>query len=239
MNINTIKYKGYDINYYHRKDLVALAKNIIDRDDLIVEEEYRNSDRSVVRKIKYNNEKLILKESKNEKRAIIKKIGSYFSKGESLITLININSFLDKRVKLYEPYVAIQSRKNGFIDESYLVTNFISDREARDPKYFNEVCNLIKLLHENGKAHGDTKLDNFLIDNDNNVVIIDTRLRGVGLLNLRKYYDYLNIKNDIKNVEEYIEIKKTISYYLALFILNFKKTNFFKLIRALRKKLKR
>ena len=226
MGVNKIIYKGYQINYYYRDDLLDLAKKIIDGDILEVNSEYRNSDRAVVRSIMYNDEKLILKESKNERKTI-KKMISYFSKGEALITLINVNSFLDKNVFLYRPYVSIQKRNLGVIVKSYLITNFISNEEARNPEYFRNVCETINILHKNKKSHGDAKLDNFLIDENGNVVVIDTRLRGMGFLNVRKYYDYLNIKYDIKNADEYMRISKTPVYYFAFFVINFKKTKLF------------
>ena len=235
MGVNKIIYKGYQINYYYRDDLLDLAKKIIDGDILEVNSEYRNSDRAVVRSIMYNDEKLILKESKNERKTI-KKMISYFSKGEALITLINVNSFLDKNVFLYRPYVSIQKRNLGVIVKSYLITNFISNEEARNPEYFRNVCETINILHKNKKSHGDAKLDNFLIDENGNVVVIDTRLRGMGFLNVRKYYDYLNIKYDIKNADEYMRISKTPVYYFAFFVINFKKTKLFLKIRKLRKR---
>ena len=44
MGVNKIIYKGYQINYYYRDDLLDLAKKIIDGDILEVNSEYRNSD---------------------------------------------------------------------------------------------------------------------------------------------------------------------------------------------------
>ena len=59
MGVNKIIYKGYQINYYYRDDLLDLAKKIKKKKKKEINTKYRNSDRAVVRSIMYNDEKLI------------------------------------------------------------------------------------------------------------------------------------------------------------------------------------
>ncbi|MGL4671549.1 MAG: lipopolysaccharide core heptose(II) kinase RfaY [Cetobacterium sp.] len=220
-------YKGYSI-YGTSEKYIVMGKDIIDKKYLI-EDTYKNDKRSLVLKIKWKNKSHILKSPLNESRRFLKKVKTLFKKSEVLTTLINID-FLRKNglEELYIPYLAIEKRKNGMIEESYIVTEFIEGKVIKnyiDFKLFEKevIVRALEKVHKKGIYHGDANHGNFIFT-DFGLRIIDTTGKKECFSNYKKNYDFITLDDCIKDVERFHEYKKyELSYWFALGIKKFKK----------------
>ncbi|MGL6098575.1 MAG: lipopolysaccharide core heptose(II) kinase RfaY, partial [Fusobacteriaceae bacterium] len=142
-------YKGYSI-YFFKEKYRILAEEIIDK-KYRIKETYKNDNRSLVLKIELKSENYILKSPINEGKRFLKRIKTLIKKSEVLRTLENINSLRNKGLKeLYTPYLAIEKRKYGLIEESYVLTEYIDGKIIKKFTDFsdNEKKELVKTLEK-------------------------------------------------------------------------------------------
>ncbi|MDY5794276.1 MAG: lipopolysaccharide biosynthesis protein [Fusobacterium gastrosuis] len=232
----SFKYKGMDIcyfdNYYLNIGVKIIDKNYIELKRI------KDTKRNCVSLIKINDKKYIYKEPRNEFRIPQRKILTFFKKGEALNTLININKIRELyKVKNYvKPYLVIIKRENGLIDFSAILTEYIEN--GRDAKYsdLDKIIFKMQEIHELGYYHGDFNPTNFLINKNNEIKILDTQAKKMGITKYRAHYDMLTMQ------ENYINMKypysKTPSYFLALAVKKFKRLKWVSWIKEKKKKLR-
>lgn len=220
-------YKDYSI-YGISKEYITMGKDIIDK-KYSIEDTYKNDKRSLVLKIKWENKSYILKSPLNEGSRVLKKVKTLFKKSEVLTTLINIDSLRKNGLEeLYIPYLAIEKRRNGMIEESYIVTEFIEGKVIRDYLDFRLsekeiIVRGLEKVHQKGIYHGDANHGNFIFT-DFGLRIIDTTGKKEYFSNYKKNYDFITLDDCINDVTRFHKYKKyELSYWLALGIKKFKK----------------
>jgi len=155
-----------------------------------------------------------------------------FKKGEALTTLININKIMDE-LKISEyvrPLLAINRRKHGMIDFSFLVLEKVKGDSNVDKIALIE---LIKKIHRNKIYHGDFNPSNFIFTK-NGIKIIDTQGKKMSFGNYRAHYDILTMKMDTYPDLKY-PYKKNLFYYIALAVKKMKRLKFVEKIKEKKK----
>ena len=214
-------YKGFNIFSYDSKN-IEIGKKILDN-NYKTEIVFKDSKRSTVSEIKIDNNSYILKRIGNETIIPQRKLMTLFKKGEALTTLININKIMDE-LKISEyvrPLLAINRRKHGMIDFSFLVLEKVKGDSNVDKIALIE---LIKKIHRNKIYHGDFNPSNFIFTK-NGIKIIDTQGKKMSFGNYRAHYDILTMKMDTYPDLKY-PYKKNLFYYIALAVKKMKKLKF-------------
>ena len=223
-------YKGFNIFSYDSKN-IEIGKKILDN-NYKTEIVFKDSKRSTVSEIKIDNNSYILKRIGNETIIPQRKLMTLFKKGEALTTLININKIMDE-LKISEyvrPLLAINRRKHGMIDFSFLVLEKVKGDSNVDKIALIE---LIKKIHRNKIYHGDFNPSNFIFTK-NGIKIIDTQGKKMCFGNYRAHYDILTMKMDTYPDLKY-PYKKNLFYYIALAV---KKMKRLKLVEKIKEKKK-
>ncbi|PID66564.1 MAG: lipopolysaccharide biosynthesis protein, partial [Fusobacteriales bacterium] len=137
------------------------------------------------------------------------------------------------------PLLAIVRRKNKMINYSCILFEYSSGKEVCDEteKYIELVIKKMIEIHKLGYYHGDFKPGNFLVENNNKIVIIDSQGKKMKFMKYRAHYDMLTMKMDSYS-EMIYPYKKDFSYYLALIIKKLKKLKFVKRIKEKKAKLR-
>ena len=211
-------YKGFNIFSYDSKN-IEIGKKILDN-NYKTEIVFKDSKRSTVSEIKIDNNSYILKRIGNETIIPQRKLMTLFKKGEALTTLININKIMDE-LKISEyvrPLLAINRRKHGMIDFSFLVLEKVKGDSNVDKIALIE---LIKKIHRNKIYHGDFNPSNFIFTK-NGIKIIDTQGKKMSFGNYRAHYDILTMKMDTYPDLKY-PYKKNLFYYIALAVKKMKR----------------
>ena len=223
-------YKGFNIFSYDSKN-IEIGKKILDN-NYETEIVFKDSKRSTVSEIKIDNNSYILKRIGNETIIPQRKLMTLFKKGEALTTLININKIMDE-LKISEyvrPLLAINRRKHGMIDFSFLVLEKVKGDSNVDKIALIE---LIKKIHRNKIYHGDFNPSNFIFTK-NGIKIIDTQGKKMSFGNYRAHYDILTMKMDTYPDLKY-PYKKNLFYYIALAVKKMKRLKFVEKIKEKKK----
>ncbi len=223
-------YKGFNIFSYDSKN-IEIGKKILDN-NYKTEIVFKDSKRSTVSEIKIDNNSYILKRIGNETIIPQRKLMTLFKKGEALTTLININKIMDE-LKISEyvrPLLAINRRKHGMIDFSFLVLEKVKGDSNVDKIALIE---LIKKIHRNKIYHGDFNPSNFIFTK-NGIKIIDTQGKKMSFGNYRAHYDILTMKMDTYPDLKY-PYKKNLFYYIAPAVKKMKRLKFVEKIKEKKK----
>lgn len=213
MTNNVIKesFDGKNIFYFDKKYKEILKKIL--NCDYITEEEYKNDNRTYVAKIKADGKNYILKKIYTTKK--IKKILSFFKKGEALSTLLNINEAVENGIlELAKPLGAMTERKNGFIVNEMFLMEYCDGRRINGEKEYLRTLKILDKIYSLRRFHGDCNPANFYYM-DGKIVILDTKLKKMIFGDYRKHYDILTLMKYIKIEYPY---KKNIFYYFAYLV---------------------
>ncbi|MGL5278836.1 MAG: lipopolysaccharide core heptose(II) kinase RfaY [Cetobacterium sp.] len=222
---------GYTLYAYEEKYL-RVGEKILNEEYNILKE-YKNTLRNYVVVIEVDKEKYVLKSPRNEHRIIQRKIGTLLKDGEVLTTLKNINRLTKEGLNIFaQPYLAVVKRKNGFIQESFIVMEYV---EGIDEKNKDLAIEYTKKMHEKKIYHGDCNPANFVITGKKSLKVIDTQAKKMFFGKYRAHYDMLTMKMDSYK-EVIYPYKKDCWYYMALGMKQFKKSKVIKNIKDFRKR---
>lgn len=235
------RYNNFDI-YAKELEKIKLGKRIIEKKYQILEE-YKNTSRNYVAKIKIDDKMYILKSPKSETVIPQRKIQTLFKNGEALNSFINIANWQRQGVEYFvEPLIAIVKR-SIFIKESYLLMEYYENKGIRTKKDIDEIIEIIKKLHKKGIYHGDLNTSNFL-KTEKGIKIIDTQAKREKIWWFKRAYDILTLKNDLLviecgyNVDENYRVPRGVGYLFAYSLKNIKKIGWIRKIRGIKVKLR-
>lgn len=236
MNIIEKKYNGKSV-YYFDEYYYRIAIKLLNNEYKEIKK-IKDTKRNLVSLIEIEGIKYIYKEPRNEFRIPQRQFMTFFKKGEALNTLININKMIEE-YNIYDyvrPYLAIVKRSKNFINFSAILFEYIADGEELFDKDLEILVKRMQTIHDLGYYHGDFNPTNFLINKNNEIKILDTQAKKVGITKYRAHYDMLTMQ------ENYINMKypysKTPSYFLALAVKKFKRLKWVSWIKEKKKKLR-
>lgn len=201
--------------FYAEDGKIQLLHKIIEG-DYKVHAEYKNDNRTYVAKISRDGNFYILKIF--YPRTALKKFMTRIKKGESLKTLENVTIFREKGFKELVPCIgSVEERENGMIKKEYLLMEFCEGRKPKTPEDFKKVMEMLVKFASYGRYHGDCNPGNFIIDKDENIHIIDTKLKKMCFGDYRKHFDFMVLRKHLPMKVEY-PYSKNIFYYFAYFV---------------------
>lgn len=209
------KKEGKRIFYAENENGMNLLCKMMEK-DYKVHEEYKNDTRTYVAKISIEGKFYILKIF--YPRTTLKKILTIIKKGESLQTFTNVCKFRKKGFYELVPCIgAVEERKNGFINKEFLLMEFCEGRRPRTTEDFEKIMKILLKFACYGRYHGDCNPGNFIINEDEEISIIDTKLKKMYFGNYRKHFDFMVLRKHFSAKLEYPYVKN-IFYYFAYFI---------------------
>ena len=242
--IKEMRYGEYNLYYCEEcPQMLELGKDIVDKKELNIFQEFKVTQRNYVVGIEYSNEKYILKIPRNEQRIPQRKVQTLFKKGEAVTTLLNINNLIEMGFEEFSrPLLAGVRRKRGMIEESFLVMEYEEGRRI-EVKDIEKVVEFGKKLHRVGHYHGDFNVSNFIMVGDK-LKVIDTQGKKYSFGSYRKHYETLTFANDNFINEQKLDglklfnYQKDFWYYLAYFVKNFKNNGVMMKFRECKRKLR-
>ena len=206
--------------YAYDEEYLELGKDVLNEDYREIKK-IKDTKRNYVVLIEWRGKEYVLKAPRNEFRIPQRKFFTLFKRGESLNTLININTLIEKYgfFELAKPLLALNRRKFGFIVESYFVMEYFSGKANIGS--MEKIIETGKKLHSLGRYHGDFNPSNFLFE-DGEIKVIDTQAKKMLFGKYRAHYDMITMKMDSYHEMEY-PYKKGFWYFTAFFIKKLKR----------------
>lgn len=232
--IKKTKYKEYSI-YTYDNFFIDIAKKILEKNYTLVKV-LKDTNRNYVSLIEINDKKYVYKEARNEHKIPQRKFLTIFKNGEAVETLKNINNLINMGFSEYvRPLVAVNQRKKGMINFSFLLMEYIEGKEDRGQ--IKRIINKMKIIHKKGYYHGDFNPSNIIFSKENKLYILDTQGKKSKFGSYRSHYDMITMMWDSFPELEY-PYPKDIFYYLAAFMKKLKKLKFIKKIKEIKKRLR-
>lgn len=207
------EYKGYKL-YFEDEKYKKILEGVVDK-KFEVEKEYKKEGKTYVAKIKCQNKSYILKQFFIKKK--FKKLLSIFKEGESVKTFKSIETISKKIPELVKIYGAGIKRKGIFIEEEFILMEYIEGRVIDEDKFYRKILEMIEKIHKIGRYHGDCNPGNFLFDGDSKIYIIDTKVKKMLFGNYRAHYDVLTLFKYFNTKPEY-PYKQDIFYKIAYMV---------------------
>ena len=114
-------------------------------------------------------------------------------------------------------YGAGIKRKGIFIEEEFILMEYIEGRVIDEDKFYRKILEMIEKIHKIGRYHGDCNPGNFLFDGDGKIYIIDTKVKKMLFGNYRAHYDVLTLFKYFNTKPEY-PYKQDIFYKIAYMV---------------------
>lgn len=207
------EYKGYKL-YFDDEKYKKILEGVIDK-EFEVEKEYKEEGKTYVAKIRCQNKNYILKQFFIKKK--FKKFLSIFKEGESVKTFKSIEIISKKIPELVKIYGAGIKRKGIFIEEEFILMEYVEGRVIDEDKFYIKILKIIEKIHKIGRYHGDCNPGNFLFDSDSKIYIIDTKVKKMLFGNYRAHYDVLTLFKYFNTKPEY-PYKQDIFYKIAYMV---------------------
>lgn len=214
--LNTLEENKYKLYFYNEKYL-NLGKKVIEQDFKVLKE-YKNDSRTYVAVIEIDRKKYLLKIPRYEFNKILKKLLTFFKKGEALRSLINIKEARENGLQeVMDIYIVGVKKRFGLIETSFFLSEYIEGEMSLEEKKILKILELCKKIHRLGYYHEDCNPYNFIFDKEGKIRIVDTQCKKMRFGNYRAHYDNLTMMKYLKEKKEYIE-EKNIFYWIAFYI---------------------
>lgn len=219
-NTTLIEKKIENKKFFFLKEEYCELLNKILKSDYTILQEYKNDKRTYVAKILIDDKYYILKKIFIKKK--FKKILSIFKKGEGLTTLLNIQKLKKQGIEeLADVLGGVVERKNGMIINEIFIMEFCEGEKTIQDKNLLKVFPVLDKIYSAGRFHGDCNPGNFLLNKNNEIKILDTKLKKMFFGDYRKHYDILTLMKHFKEKPKY-PYKKNIFYHFAYVIRKFR-----------------
>jgi len=179
---------------------------------------FKDNRRNMVELVEIDGIKYVVKSPRSEIRMLRMRLKTLIRPGEATSTYLNINRLRRNGFDaLAQPFAAMVQRKYGMIKRSYILYEFVHGK--RPEKSDLHMNNIVNKLHSLGIYHGDCRVGNFIV-NDNNIKIIDTQANKMFFGNYRAHFDIFMLNEDDYGIHPY---RKNVFFYLALFMRFYKR----------------
>ena len=136
----------------------------------------KDNHRSLVMLGEIANKKVIVKQPRDKNKRLWARILSYFELSEAAQTLLTLEHFYELDIPSVQPLFVLEKRALGAVVDSWLCYEYregIACQETHVPA----VIEMLRKIHLAGYRHNDPNLGNFLIDNNGQLFVLDSRGR--------------------------------------------------------------
>lgn len=210
-SVQKIKKKDREIYFLH-KDSILLLESVQEKKYQVLEE-YKNDKRTYVAKILHERNLYILKKIFYPKK--MKRYLSIFKKGDAADSFFNIEFGRKNSLEELAQILIVEvNRKSHRIKEEVCLMKYCSGNHLETEHEFLKAIEVLKKIHSLRRFHGDCNPNNFLINENAEIKVVDTKLKKMIFGNYRGHYDILTLLQYFEYRGKY-PYKKSIFYYLA------------------------
>lgn len=128
--------------------------------------------------------------------------------------------------------LGLSTTKPLFFTDNYLVYEFIEGTKAKKEQ-FSLIIDELRKIHSMGYLHGDSHLDNFIVDKENKVYIIDSKFQRNKFGKFGEIFEFMYLEDSTRSSLDY---DKSSIYYKGALLLRRYLTFFSNLKNFIRRK---
>lgn len=136
----------------------------------------KDNHRSLVMLGELSGIKLVAKQPRDKNRRLWARILSYFEPTEAAQTLSTLERFHELGISSVQPLFVLEKRRMGAVVDSWLCYEFRNGTPC-DESHVLDVIDMLGKIHFAGFRHNDPNLGNFLVDDDGQLFVLDSRGR--------------------------------------------------------------
>lgn len=182
------------------------------KQEYVLKKSLKDDQRSKVLLIELNGKEYVYKIPIEKNKRVWQRILSFFRGSESKREYKNYVKIIENGFKGPIPVTYYEKKKFGIVLDSFLVTEFLSGKEA-NIENLEKVAKELEKIHNAGYLHGDSQLANFMIFKDE-VYLIDAKLSKNIYGDIGSKYEFIYLEESCHR-EINIYDKKTLSYKIA------------------------
>ncbi|ADO81936.1 lipopolysaccharide core heptose(II) kinase RfaY [Ilyobacter polytropus] len=210
------KIKKGKVSIYLQDDKYRGLAEVILQGDYKVIKVLKNDQRSRVKLIEYEQEKLVLKIPLEKNRRRWQRFLSAFRGSSSKREYENCLKILSEGFLGAKPVLVIDKKIGPFVKESCFVSNFIEGQEGNF-QHLKEIGEELNKIHNAGYLHGDSQLVNFMVSNEE-IYLIDCKLQKNIFGKFGSRYEFIYLEESCpKKIDIY---RKDDLYYRGAKLLN-------------------
>jgi heptose II phosphotransferase len=212
--IRRIRRNDYDLFVEDEKSLALLEKVL--NQNYVVLEEYKNSERNYVAKIRIGDNDYVLKENRKETRKWNYKIRFFFQDSEELQMMKNgLQAREESFFNLPKFYGVVEKRKYRILNRAFILEEYINGGVCESNEKKDKAVACVEALHRIGRYHGDCNPNNFVFDENGQIFCLDTKFKRMFFGRYQAYADMINMQYD-SYPEMIFPYKINFWYHLAL-----------------------
>jgi heptose II phosphotransferase len=153
----------------------------------------KDDKRSYVALIEIDNKKIIYKIPREKNKRKWQRFLSVFRGSESKREHENIEKTKRLGFNCAKPIISAEEKCGLFVIDSYFLYFYIDGIQAKSDSA-DEVSKILSKIHQLGFLHGDSQLENFIISNENEIYLIDTKFIKNFYGNFGKAYEFIYLE---------------------------------------------
>ena len=162
----------------------------------------KDNERSLVKVIEVNGEKILIKQPRNKNRRKWIRFLTLFRQSEVISNLKSMEILNKNNILSNIPLFAVEYKKLGMVVDSYAFYTYLPGKVVGEEEA-GKVIELLKKIHKLGYIHGDTQKRNFL-EYQSKLFTIDSNLKRKKLGKISENLEYIGFAVDINSAYEYI-----------------------------------
>ncbi len=213
--------ENYNIYYYKEEYLPLLTK--ISKGEYTVENLIVDKKTAYIAKIDIDGKKFLYK--KLYPQAFRKQFLELFREKLAIELIKKTHRYREQGFCELVDIYGVGVQKKLFGNEQFLLMEYIDGRSIDAINDFKQLESFLIRLHSAKVYHGDAHIFNFIIDEQKNLRVLDTKLKRIYLGNIGGHYDMFKLRDSAQNQSPYPYSKNIIYWYCFL---RFQKKELFK-----------
>jgi len=136
----------------------------------------KDNHRSLVKLGELSGKQLVAKQPRDKNKRLWARALSYFEQSEASQTLSTLERFHELAIPSVQPLFALEKRVMGAVVDSWLCYEYRKGTQC-DESCVPDIIDMLRKIHLAGFRHNDPNLGNFLIDENKEMFVLDSRGR--------------------------------------------------------------
>ena len=184
----------------------AVVEAVIRQKNLTVLAELKNDRRSLVRVVRLDGRRMVLKAPREKNRRPWIRFTTLYRHGAAFASFVGMQRLKRLGIDSSRPVMALEKRRWGMVVDSWLLYEYVDGRVC-GPGEYQMVVGQLAAIHAGGLLHGDPQIRNFLFDGTA-VVTIDAAPKRPLWGGISRYGEFFYLRHSAPDIEAFLDLPR-------------------------------